>query len=232
MESRRIRQAAAAGFLLLAALASGALAQDLEPRSYSNAPIGLNFLIGGFLYTRGDVAVDASVEVTDARLQTRSAVLAYARSLDVWGRSAKFDVILPYTALDGQALVAGAPVKREVSGFGDPRFRFSINFYGAPALPPEKFAEYHQDLIIGASVQVTAPWGQYDPDKLVNLGTNRWSVKPELGASKAWGTWIVELSAAGMFFTDNDDFFGGNKRAQDPIYSAQAHIVHLLRSGI
>ncbi len=114
-------------------------------------------------------------------------ILAYARTLDVWGKSGKFDVILPYSELSGNAMVGGQPRERNVSGLNDPRFRFSVNFYGAPALSLQEFADYQQDLIIGASVQTSAPIGQYDQDKLVNLGNNRWFVKPDIGISKAWG---------------------------------------------
>src|SRR5262252_7520935 len=119
--------------------------------------------------------------------------MAYARALDVWGRSGKVDVVLPYAWLSGSADVAGQPRARDVSGLADPRLRFSVNLYGAPALALPEFARYKQDLIIGASVQVSVPLGQYDPDKLVNIGTNRWFVKPEIGISKALGPLTLEL---------------------------------------
>src|SRR4029453_6787783 len=119
--------------------------------------------------------------------QVHSALLAYARARDVWGRSGKVDVVVPYAWLSGSADVAGQPREREGSGVRDPRFRFTVNFYGAPALSLQEFAGNKQDLILGASLQVSAPLGQYDPDKLVNIGTNRWSIKPDLGLSKAFG---------------------------------------------
>ncbi len=102
-------------------------------------------------------------------LRMHTGVLAYARTLDVWGKSGKFDVILPYSQLSGSAMFAGQPHERKVTGLQDPLFRFSVNFYGAPALSLKEFADYRQDLIIGASVQVSAPLGQYDDHKLVNL---------------------------------------------------------------
>ena len=141
-------------------------------------------------------------------------------------------MVLPYAWLSGSADVAGQPREREVSGFGDPRFRFSVNFYGAPALSLQEFAGYRQDLILGASLQVSAPLGQYDAEKLVNIGTNRWSIKPELGLSKAFGPLTLELAAGVSMYTDNHDFFGGKTRAQDPIYSLQGHVLYNLRSGI
>jgi len=103
---------------------------------------------------------------------------------------------------------------------------------GAPALTLKEFKEYEQDLIVGASLQVSVPSGQYDESKLVNIGTNRWSFKPEVGVSQALGPWTLEFQAAATLFTDNDDFFGGNERSQDPIYSLQSHAIYGFRSGI
>jgi len=206
-------------------------AQDIEPRSYSNAPIGVNFLIAGYAYTRGGLSFDSSLPITNVHLQTSNAVAAYARSLDLWGRSGKFDVIVPYSWLSGTAEYAGDSVRRVVNGFSDPRFRLSVNLYGAPALTLNEFRDYRQDLIIGASLQISAPWGQYDSERVVNLGTHRWWFKPELGVSKAEGPWTLELSAAATFYTDNNNFYGGNERSQDPAYSSQAHVIYGFESG-
>jgi len=218
--------------LVLALIASGARAQDIEPRAYSNAPVGVNFLVGGYVYTQGGIAFDSSVPVTNPELTTSSAVLGYGRVFDFWGKSAKFNVIVPYSSLSGTAEYAGEPRQRDVSGFADPSFQLSVNFYGAPALSLKEFAGYEQDLIIGASLRVSAPLGQYDDTKAVNIGTNRWSFKPEVGVSKALGRWTLEASAAATLFTDNRDFYNGNTNSQDPIYSLQGHVIHSFRSGV
>ena len=206
--------------------AAQAHAGEIEPRAYANTPVGINFLLAGYVYSEGGLSTAGSSPIKDAQLEMHTGVLAYARSLDVWGNSGKFDVILPYSALSGTATLAGQPRERDVSGFNDPRFRFSVNFYGAPALSLQEFENSQQDIIIGASVQVSAPLGQYDNDKLVNLGNNRWFVKPDLGISKAWGGLSLELSAGVYFFSKNDDFFGGKTLEQDPIYTAQAHVTY------
>ena len=150
----------------------------------------------------------------------------------MWGKSGKFDVILPYSELSGNAIVTGQRRVRTVSGFNDPLFRFSVNLYGAPALSLEEFAKYRQDVIIGASVQVSAPLGQYDKNKLVNLGNNRWFVKPDLGISKAWGPLTLELSTGVYFFTNNDDYYGGTTLKQDPVSSTQAHLTYSIGRGV
>jgi hypothetical protein len=222
------------GVALVVALASGATvqAQELEPRAYANAPVGLNFLILGYAYSQGDVAFEPSVPIEDAKLTVHGAFLAYARALDVWGRAGKLDVVLPYAWLSGTARVAGQLREREVSGLGDPRFRFSVLLYGAPALSATEFAEYTPDLIVGASLAVTAPLGQYDSDKLVNIGTNRWSVKPELGISKTLGAFTLEVDTSVTFYTTNDDFFGGRTLERDPLYAVQGHVIYHTRWGI
>ncbi len=157
--------------------------------------------------------------------------MAYVRSLDVGGKSAKFDVILPYSFFSANGVVGGQARTREMSGLGDPRFRFSINLLGAPALSVKEFSAYQQDLIVGMSVQVSAPLGQYENDKLLNLGNNRWSFRPELGISKAWGPWTVEVAPSVTFFSDNSDFYNGSLFAQAPIYLVRGHVMYNFQSG-
>ena len=216
------RLVAAVGACGLVGFALPARAQDIEPRGYSNAPVGVNFLIVGYAYTRGGVAFDSSMPITNPISRTSNAVVGYARVLDLWGMSAKVDVTVPYTWLSGTADFRGQTVPR-VSGLANSAFRLSVNLYGAPALTLKEFAGWEQDLIIGASLRVVAPWSQYDDSKLVNVGTNRWSIKPEVGISKAIGPWTLEGTAAATFYTDNDDFFGGKTLSQDSdLFAARA----------
>jgi hypothetical protein len=207
-------------------------AKDLEPRSYSNTPVGLNFLIAGYGYAEGKLAFDPSTPITDAKYRQGTTVVALAHSLDAWGNSAKVDMVLPYSSFDGHALVGGQSRAREMTGMNDPRFRFTMNFFGAPALSLKEFAGYRQDVIVGATLQVTAPLGQYDHSRLVNLGNNRWSFKSELGVSKAWGAWTVEIAPSVTFYTDNTDFNRGHTLEQDPLYALQAHVIYGFASGI
>ncbi|HSD16735.1 MAG TPA: transporter [Thermomonas sp.] len=216
---------------ILLAWCGCAHAQEIEPRAYSNAPVGVNFAIAGYVFTRGGLNFDASVPITDARLSTSNAVFAYARVFELDGRTAKFDAIVPVTRLFGDALYNGAPIQREVSGFSRPAFRVSVNLYGSPALRLREFASWKQDLIVGASVQVSPPWGQYDASRIVNISGNRWTIKPEIGVSKALGPWTLELQAAATFFGDNDEFLGTRTRSQDAIYSLQGHVIYGFKSG-
>jgi hypothetical protein len=222
------------GVALVVALligATAARAQELEPRSYANTPVGLNFLILGYAYTTGDVSLDTSLPIEDGKVTTHSALLAYARSFGVWGRSGKLDLILPYGWLSGTTKVAGRPVATDVSGLGDPQIRLSYLFYGAPALTLQEFAGYEPDLIIGASLAVRPPLGQYDSSRLVNLGTNRWSFKPEIGISKTFGPVTLELAPSATFYTDNDDF-RGRRLQRDLLYAVQGHVIYHTSFGL
>jgi hypothetical protein len=226
------RPGAVLAVIALLIVAAQAHAGEIEPRAYVNTPVGVNFLIAGYSYSDGDLSTTASSPIKDAHLKIHYGILGYARALDVWGKSGKIDVIVPYSHLSGTAMVADQQRERIVSGFTDPRLRFSVNLYGAPALSLPEFANYQQDLIIGASIQVSAPLGQYDEDKLVNLGNNRWFVKPDFGISKAWGALVLELSGGVFFFSNNDDYFGGKKLEQDPVCTTQIHVTYNMSRGI
>jgi len=228
-ESLRIVRSAAVWLTVAAPALHG---QELEPRTYANTPVGLNFLIAGYGHLEGGVAIDPALPIENTQVEVHSVAFAYVRSLGFLGKSAKFDVVLPYAGASVSATALGLLRERDVLGLADPRARFSVNFYGAPALSLEDFKNYQQDIIIGASLEVTAPGGQYDAGKLLNLGTNRWSVKPEIGVSKHLGPVMLELAGGARFYTDNDDFFGGRFREQEPIYSVRGHLIYSFSHGI
>ena len=227
--------ARAGAALVIMALVGAALsceAQDLEPRAFSNTPVGMNFLIAGYGYSHGDVTFDASTPIENAELTAHGAFLAYAHAFGVWGRSAKLDLVLPYAWVSGTADVAGQRRDRYTDGFGDARVRFSALLYGGPALTLAEFADYKPDLIVGASLAVTLPTGHYDSDKLVNIGTNRWSVKPEVGISQTFGPLTLELATSVTFYTDNNNFLGGKELEKEPLYAVQGHAIYHTRFGL
>jgi hypothetical protein len=216
---------------MLLAASSCLQAQELEPRSYSHSPVGLNFLIGGYGYSKGSVLTDPSLPIENVSNEVHGGVLAFATTFAVAGQTAKADVILPYASLSAEGLVFGEPRERHVTGFGDPLVRFSMNFIGAPALTTAEFAGYKQDWIVGASLRIGMPLGQYDDDRLVNIGANRWTFRPEIGVSKALGKWTIELAPGVTLYADNTDFFGGNRREQEPLFGLQSHLCYNLGPG-
>jgi len=200
--------------------------QQMEPRSYANAPIGLNFLVAGYVHQEGDVLLDPSVPVTDLSAKVDLGVLGYVRVVDFWGQSGTIGLALPYGSITASGKIQEQSARVTRSGFGDPALKVAVNLYGAPSMSLAEFRDYRQDTIVGVSFLVTAPWGRYDPTKLVNLGTNRWSFKPELGVSKGFGNWVLEGAAGATFFTSNDQYIGANTREQAPLYAVQGHAIY------
>ena len=225
-------------FILLAVIpgliaASGLVhAQRIEPRAYINVPVGVNFLALGYVNSSGALVFDPALPVTDADANVDMAVLGYLRTLDIAGQSAKAGVLLPYASLDADGYLDGNYVTREQTGLADPSFYLSLNLYGAPALSLQEFKGYQQDTIIGLTFRLTAPTGAYQTDKLINIGTNRWSFEPEIGISKALGPWTLEAAAAVIFYTDNDEFESDKTREQDPIYSTQFNLSYTFSNRI
>ena len=206
-------------------------AQDLEPRAYSNSPVGLNFVIAGYGHASGTVLTDPSLPLENVSNESHVGVLGFATTFGAFGQTGQFGLVVPYASIAAKGLVFGLPHTRYVDGFADTAFRVSMNFVGAPALTAAEFKNYHQDFIFGMSLRATAPLSQYDGDKLVNIGTNRWSFKPEIGFSKAFGPWTVELAPGVTFYTDNGDFFGGKTREVAPLYAAQSGLSYTFAPG-
>jgi hypothetical protein len=230
--SQRPLVRALAGLAVLVLWLQPVHAQQMEPRSYSNAPVGLNFLIAGYAHSQGDVLVDPSVTVDNGHAKIDTLILGYARTLDFWGQSGTIALALPYAWVSANGELEGQQASVSRSGFGDPVLRVSVNLYGAPSLSMKSFHDYQQDTIVGASLLIAAPWGHYDSMKLVNVGTNRWSVKPEVGVSKALGKWALEAAAGVTFFTDNDQYLGARTLRQDPLYAVQGHLIYTFDSGL
>jgi len=210
----------------LISMTSSVHAQTLEPRAYANAPVGMNFLLVGYQNSTGALLFDPAIPITDANADIDMGFLAYVRTLDVAGKSAKAGVILPYASLYANGYLDGDFRTRETDGIADPALYFSMNFYGAPAVSLKDFKGYQQDTIIGFTLKLVPPLGVYESDKLINIGTNRWTLEPGLGISKALGKWTLEASVAADIYTDNTDFDNGKTREQDNIYSTQFHVIY------
>jgi len=206
-----------------------AQAQQLEPRAYSPAPVGVNFFGTAYFYSSGGWALDPSVPLADVSARIQTVVPFYGHTFGFFGRLANVGVAVPFAHanVEGDVLVPN-PYHKAVdrTGFGDPAFRFAVNLVGLPALTPKEFSERTPETTLGASLVVVAPLGQYDQAKLINLGANRWVFKPELGLSHPVGQWDLELYGGAWFFLANDEYFGGTVRRQDPLVYGQAHVVY------
>jgi hypothetical protein len=209
-----------------------AAAQSLDPRAFANVPIGANFLSLNATRSSGGVAVDPSLPIQNSSATVYLEAIAYSRALNAWGQSGIVNLLLPYAQVSASGDVFGQPRSRSVSGPGDPALRVAMNLYGAPALSSKEFSAYRQQTIVGVSLLVTAPLGLYDASKLINIGTHRWSFKPEAGVSVASGKhWTFESTAGATFYTDNRDFLNGNTRSQRPLYALQGHLIYNVEPG-
>jgi len=216
------------GLVLLASAAaiavpSGAMAQELEPRAYSASPVGANFALLGYSWSSGEVLLDASLPVSDVEARIDSLIAGYSRTFGLAGRAASLALTAPWFRGTMSGDVGESRRTIERVGLGDVRLRIAVNLLGGPALTPAEFATRQPKTTLGASLSIVTPTGEYDPAKLVNIGSNRWSFKPELGVSIPLGKWFLEGSAGVWLFTDNDDFFGGFRREQDPLALLQLH---------
>ena len=209
--------------------ASVTRAQELEPRAYSPNPKGANFVLLAYGRTQGDVLLDSSLPFRDVTATLNSTSLLYGRTFGLFGRSASLGLGVPYAWGSMQGAVGETFRRITRSGLADGRLRLAVNLLGGPALAPPEFARRRPRTTLGASLVVQAPTGQYDGTKLINLGTNRWSFKPELGVSHPRGRLYLELYAGMWLFTTNDDFLGGQLRQQDPIGAFQAHVSYTFR---
>jgi hypothetical protein len=222
-ESGFLCTASALALLLMPSCAS---AQELEPGAYWPIPTGLNIVTVINSFNWGDVAFDPSAPIDEASAAINTSTLAFTRAFSLAGRSSNVGVVVPVIGGHVEGLYLGEPAEVGRFGLGDPRLRLAVNLYGAPAMTPQAFASYLHRTIVGVSLAVAPPLGQYDPTKLINLGTNRWSFKPEAGVSRAFGQWVVEAMAGVWIFTDNTDFVGGRTREQDPIAATQLHVTY------
>ncbi|MCL7972862.1 MAG: transporter [marine benthic group bacterium] len=228
--------AARGGFLLLAAVATAICvpdrvdAQSLEPRSFSPVPVSVNFAGVGYGYSFGNVLLDPAVPLEDGTGKVHSLLGAYVRTFSFFGMSAKADAIVPFAFGDWEGRLAGQDTSRSATGFGDPAVRLSVNFVGAPALEMPRFMAFRQGTVVGASLRVIAPLGQYDESKIINLGTNRWTFVPRVGVSQRLGRWNLEGVTAAWFFTDNPNN-QGRTIEQDPLFAVQASVSYLFDGG-
>jgi len=229
MPSMRLRLGGAA--ILLLFLSVPLVGQELEPAAYKVVPINVNLFQVGYILAVGDVSFTPALPAEDVEATINSMTVMLGRTLGIFGRSANLGFVLPVTVGHLEGLYIGEFTEVDRSGLRDPMFRLAVNLYGGPAMELKEFASYKPKTNVGASLRILAPLGQYDSSKIINLGTNRWSFKPEIGVTRALGKWSLEFYAGVWIFTDNTNFIGGMTREQDPIGSFQFHTLYTFKPG-
>ena len=229
--------------LLILATLSGVLiaplrAQDLAPRAYVITPLHSNAVTLTYSFYDGGLNFSGTIPITGATGTYSVPVFSYYHSFSFFGRSANVLASLPYAVGNFQGTATGAERQLYRSGLLDSVYRFSVNFKGGPAMPVQNFMKWKQKTLLGASLKVVAPTGQYDPTKLINWGSNRWAFKPELGLSRRWGQCVLDTYGAVWLFSTNPDFFsrnqfspGTNTQSQSPIAAFEGHLSYDFKKG-
>jgi hypothetical protein len=219
---------------LTAGLAVPLQAQDVQPRALSPAPVGSNLVSLAYSFSTGAVLTDKTIPVQDIDGDMHTFTAGYGRAFGFFGLAAKADAFVRYTTGRWSGSIEEAQIDSTVarSGFGDPVARFMFFFVGAPSLSGPEFVRYRARTLAGASLRLRVPLGQYDPTKIINMGSNRWMFSPRVGVSQTFGRFVSEAYAAGWFFTDNDDFLFGSVQSQNPMATLQLHFIWVFGPGL
>ena len=214
--------------ILLCARAAGA--QDLVPGAYTPAPVGINVATFLAAFSVGGLSFDPTLPVDNASARLGTAALSYNRTFNLAGRFASIGLAVPYVNGHAEGLVLGQPAERWLSGVADPAARFALNLVGARAMTPKEFASYKAARIVGVSLTVQMPLGEYDNTKFLNLGRNRWTFRPEVAIATTKGRWTFETDIGVSLYTTNADYVTG-ELAQRPIVAVQGHVIYTIRIG-
>lgn len=204
--------------------ASQVAAQDLEPRRWTPLPPGINVIGAGVVGSQGDIFFDPALQIEDATVDAETIGLSYVRSLKIGNKLARLDITVPWQHARYAGLLEGEPATAVRVGLLDPTVRLSVILAGEEPDPGAK-----SNTVVGAAIAVIAPLGEYSEQFLINLGQNRWVFRPQVGFVHTRGQWSYELTGSAFFFTDNDEFFNGATRSQDPLFAVQGHVVYALK---
>lgn len=212
---------------LAAWLAGHVSAQDLSPRAYVITPNHSNAVVLTYSYFNGGVDLNGAIPITGATGAYSVPSFSYYHSFGLFAHSANVTLSLPYGVGNFQGEVGEQHQSVYRSGLVDFTSRLSVNLIGGPALPMREFVKWRQKVLLGASVKVIAPTGQYSSTKIVNWGINRWAFKPELGYSERWGNWLLDAYAGAWFYTANPAYYSiptPKPQTEEPIGSFEGHI--------
>lgn len=216
-------------------LAKSAYSQELDPGRWAHIPIGSHYLGIGTARTDADIVLDPVIRAENVEMEMDTQVFKYIHSFSFLNKSAQISIAQAQHNSRWSGLLNGVPTAIRRVGLSDPILRFAINLKGAPPLKGKQYLAYRVskdiETIIGLGIAIQLPYGEYMDDKLINLGTNRFTFRTQLGAVHKRGKWLVEVTGAVWLYTENNDFFGGNKLEQDPLYYAQGHLVHTFKPG-
>jgi hypothetical protein len=225
---------AALGLTSVFLLAPPLAAQDVEPRALSPAPVGTNVIGLAASYSTGDVLLDKTLPVEDLDGYTLNLSPNYTRYVGLFGTTARLSAAVPVAVGEWDAFVRGDTLENFIdrTGFGDAVVSGMLFLLGGPAMGPAEFREYRRKTLLGFHLRVKVPIGQYDAERLVNLGSNRWQVAPALAFSQWIGKVTLSAYATAWLFSDNDELLGDNVLSQAPLFAFQLNAEYSFKPNL
>lgn len=206
-------------------------AQDLDPRAYMRVPVGTTTAFTGFSFSYGEVVTDPTLPIQNIKAQVEALSVGISRTFGLFGKTSQVLIALPYSWAQVSGDVAEQYTEITRSGMADMRFRFSTLLIGGNAGTVQEIMQAPRKTILGFGLNVVAPTGQFFSEKLINLGTNRWSFRPELALSQPIGErWLLDFYSGLWLFTNNNSFYPGSSvRKQEPMGTFQAHFSYNIK---
>src|SRR5450755_1644651 len=209
---------------LVLTITSALKAQEMEPRSYAVVPTGLHAMALSFTYSSGNVVTEGASPVQNLDVTNNVFNLGYVQTFSFLKKLARVSASVPYGFLDGSAKFHGIDTSGSRTGFYDGRIKFGVNLFGSPVLSPQEFQKFQEHTVFGVSMVISVPVGQYFPSKLINLGSNRWGFKPEVGLSHREGRLFYEMYTGVWMYTKNPEYLAKFNQTENVLFSFQAHV--------
>ncbi|UPS90925.1 transporter [Bizionia sp. M204] len=177
--------------LWLMGLNSYVFSQDIEPRRWTPLPLGTHVIGAGYAFANSDIYFDPVLQTEDVKQNMDIIAVSYVQPFKIGNKLARVDVTIPYVFGKWEGKISGEPKTLNRQGFADPRIRVSLNLIGPNAMNRVEMMEYIKanpvNTMLGVSLAVNFPLGQYAEDRLINLGNNRFIIRPQIGMVHNWG---------------------------------------------
>ena len=210
-----------------------ASAQFSDPRTYDNTPVGINQVELSYTYVHANASIDTSLIITGANFNLNQGIIDYTRYFGFLHRLTWVEASVPVAGLGGS--ISGTNIHGSTTGAGDSSYELAMLVKGGPALSVTQFENYEPTTTLGVSLTVTAPTGLYHPNKILNLGSDRWSFKPEIALSHPFGPehkWEFDAYANSYFYTDNTSYHGREILQQQPLPGVEGHISYSFNDSL
>lgn len=185
------------------------------------APKDSQILTAYGMFIDGNQALDPGVSSRNIDLEVDIGVFQYTHSFSIFDNACGAFLIAPFGSTEGTFNFSNFSRTGESSGLGDIQFGSVIGLYGSPALEVADYITYDPGFSLGLLGKLTAPTGEYDEDKVINLGANRWGLQVGVPMGYYLGDSLLdpdlttfELLPSVFFFGDNSDPFRADETSQ------------------